>query len=180
MKIVVKAAFNLNTANLSTKTELFHKNIKYHRLYIDLFPTSEIYSLLRSDFDIEAYILNNFNITYELAEFLESIKNKAECIHYMNLIDPNKVIDAFFKVKENVFKDIVVRLKEKSKKDVFEIFVKTFIKQKKKNRYHRYIASESFFRILPNSTRECVWKHCIKRYKDLDHFRFLCFKHIYH
>jgi hypothetical protein len=85
-----------------------------------LLPASEILSLLRSDPDIQSYILNNFTTAYNLAKVFESIRDRVERMRYITLIDPDKVIDALLVVKEDGLKDIVPGLTEKPRQEVLK------------------------------------------------------------
>lgn len=55
-----RAAFDLDTANESTRAELFYNNVKYHQLYVELLLSLEILNLLHPNPDIRSYILNDF------------------------------------------------------------------------------------------------------------------------
>ena len=127
--MLVRAAFNLSTANKLTREELFRKNVKYRRLYLELLPLLEILNLLRLNPDIRSYILNNFKSCYKLAEFLEGIRDGVERMRYITITNADEVIDALLVVKDtSTLKDIFARLTEESKPLVLEIITKASIK----------------------------------------------------
>ena len=131
----------------------------------------------------QAFILNSFNTTYRLTEFLESITNRGKRIYirYIKLINRNKLINALLKVNKNVLKGIVVDLTADLREKVIKKLTKALIKQKEENLYHYYIISEGFLYTLLDSAQEYVQKQCTsKTYKDLDHLGFLCPKHTYY
>lgn len=127
--MLVRAAFNLGTANKLTREELFRKNVKYRRLYLELLPLLEILNLLRLNPDIRSYILNNFKSCYKLAEFLEGIRDGVERMRYITVTNADEVIDALLVVKDtSTLKDIFARLTEESKPLVLEIITEASIK----------------------------------------------------
>jgi len=127
--VLVRAAFNLGTANKLTREELFRKNVKYRRLYLELLPLLEILNLLRLNPDIRSYILNNFKSCYKLAEFLEGIRDGVERMRYITVTNADEVIDALLVVKDtSTLKDIFARLTEESKPLVLEIITEASIK----------------------------------------------------
>jgi uncharacterized protein with HEPN domain len=133
-KDFAKDIFEWAIADLPTQEDLFTKNIKYRKLYLDLLVGWKVLELLRfvKAKANQSAILNELSI-YGLKEIVELAKDRSERVAYLNLIEFNKVSEVLYNISKGVLNDITEHLIPKSRAKILETVGEASMKLNKRD-----------------------------------------------